>query len=88
MQQQYVRLTEDHQKIVNGQKEDFERLKDTKEKESKSLQGSIFHISIYISYLILLRRITLKRIHLIKNTPFQLSGLILEFFETCLACVK
>ena len=39
LQQQYVRLSEDHQKIVNGQKEDFERLKDTKDKESRSLQG-------------------------------------------------
>eukprot|EP00795_Rhopilema_esculentum_P007073 gene7073-12712_t len=41
LQQQYVRLSEDHQKIVNGQKEDYERLKDTKEKESRSLQERV-----------------------------------------------
>jgi len=40
LQQQYVRLSEDHQKIVNGQREDFERLKENKEKESRSLQGT------------------------------------------------
>jgi len=41
LQQQYVRLSEDHQKIVNGQREDFERLKENKEKESRSLQARV-----------------------------------------------
>ena len=53
LQQQYVRLSEDHQKIVNGQKEDFERLKDTKDKESRSLQGKFLLVNpLFFPFLI------------------------------------
>eukprot|EP00794_Sanderia_malayensis_P015064 gene15064-16619_t len=41
LQQQYVRLTKDHQKIIEGHKEDFQKLRDSKMHESKSLQERV-----------------------------------------------
>ena len=41
MQQQYVRLTGDHQKVVKNWKEDYQKLKELKDDESRSLQGGL-----------------------------------------------